>query len=162
MGVTDKNAYKRAINFEGTYETSNAYGQDLEQKLKNRILTQAKNNYKDSMKNLPKIISDMSVKNLAYKHDEAQQRNIEFTVPKDERAVDKYLRDLDEVQSKIIEIYNTINTAGDDSGTKTQNMLKYLARYKDLISDLSDEEQKLQNQSLFSEANGFDPQNMEK
>lgn len=162
LGVTDKNAYKRAINFEGTYETSNAYGQDLEQKLKNRILTQAKNNYKDSMKNLPKIISDMSVKNLASKHDEAQQRNIEFTVPKDERAVDKYLRDLDEVQSKIIEIYNTINTAGDDSGTKTQNMLKYLARYKDLISDLSDEEQKLQNQSLFSEANGFDPQNMEK
>ena len=41
-------------------------------------------------------------------------------------------------------------------------MLKYLARYKDLISDLSDEEQKLQNQSLFSKANGFDPQNMGK
>lgn len=162
LGVTDKNAYKRAINFEGTYETSNAYGQDLEQKLKNRILTQAKNNYKDSMKNLPKIISDMSVKNLASKHDEAQQRNIEFTVPKDERAVDKYLRDLDEVQSKIIEIQNTINTEGDESDTKTQNMLKYLVRYKDLISDLSDEEQKLQNQSLFSKANGFDPQNMEK
>lgn len=162
LGVTDKNAYTRAINFEGTYETSNAYGQDLEQKLKNRILTQAKNNYKDSMKNLPKIISDMSVKNLASKHDEAQQRNIEFTVPKDERAVDKYLRDLDEVQSKIIEIQNTINTEGDESNTHAQDMLKYLARYKDLISDLSDEEQKLQNQSLFSKANGFDTQNMEK
>lgn len=162
LGVTDKNAYTRAINFEGTYETSNAYGQDLEQKLKNRILTQAKNNYKDSMKNIPKIISDMSVKNLASKYDEAQQRNIEFTVPKDENAVKQYLRDLDEVQSKIIELKNTIDAAGDDSGTKTQNMLKYLARYKDLISDLSDEEQKLQNQSLFSEENGFDPQNMEK
>lgn len=162
LGVTDKNAYTRAINFEGTYETSNAYGQDLEQKLKNRILTQAKNNYKDSMKNLPKIISDMSLKNLSSKHDEAQQRNIEFTVPKDERAVDKYLRDLDEVQSKIIEIQNTINTEGDESNTHAQDMLKYLARYKDLISDLSDEEQKLQNQSLFSKANGFDPQNMEK
>lgn len=162
LGVTDKNAYTRAINFEGTYETSNAYGQDLEQKLKDRILKQAKDNYKDSMKNLPKIISDMSVKNLASKHEEAQQRNIEFTVPKDENAVSKWLRDLDEVQSKIIEIQNIINTEGDDSGTKVQDMLKYLARYKDLISDLSDEEQKIKNQSLFSKENGFDPQNMEK
>lgn len=162
LGVTNKNAYTRAINFKGTYETSNAYGQDLEQKLKDRILKQAKDNYKDSMKNLPKMISDMSVKNLASKHEEAQQRNIEFTVPKDEMAVSEYLRDLDEVQSKIIEIQNTINTEGDDSGTKAQDMLKYLARYKDLISDLSDEEQKLKNQSLFSEANGFDHQNMEK
>lgn len=163
LGVTDKNAYTRAINFSGTYESSNAYGQDLEKKLKDRILTQAKNNYKDSMKNLPKIISDMSVKNLESKHEEAQQRNIEFTVPKDELDVSQYLKDLDKVQSKIIEIQNTINTKGDNpSNTKSKEMLKYLARYKDLISELSEEEQRLQNQLLFNESNGFDSQNIEK
>lgn len=163
LGVTDKNAYTRAINFSGTYESSNAYGQDLEKKLKDRILKQAKDNYTDSMKNLPKIISNMSVKNLESKHEEARQRNIEFTVPKDELDVSQYLKDLDEIQSKIIEIQNTINIKGDNtSNTRSKEMLKYLARYKDLISELSEEEQKLQNQSLFSEKNGFDSQNIEK
>ena len=157
LNLSDNQKFKGFIDFGNSYKNPTSIGNQLRNKLEERIVKIATDKYNADQEDIPANISKMVLSDLEKQKNDSRGRNIMLTLPEEEKNISKYLLSLDDVKTKIKDIQNEINKRGEGKDqSRLKEMLKYVIRYKDLISELGEEEKKAQDLSLFSQDNGFD------